>query len=146
MFAFLTFRSVYRRPVLFLFHKDQELSLLLSAGGVSCALQRIRDNTSQDKTPENVAMVEYILRNASSRKHNDILAAVAGYVAHWKDVKTWKQVIEKICEDDRDKIFALFGNEKLFEVCCSFHLDEIQTTCEFSAQIRVSFANHPSLK
>jgi hypothetical protein len=131
LFAFLTFPSVYRRPVLFLFHKDQELSLLLSAGGVSYALQRIRDNASQDKTPENVHMVEYILQNASGGNHEGTLSAVASYAVQWKDVKIWKRVIEKAGEDEKDNLFALLGEEKISEACGTFHFDEIQTTCEF---------------
>jgi hypothetical protein len=117
---------VYKRSVLFLFPKSQQFSLSLISGSVPSALQRIQDNPSQDKTPENVLIVDYILKHASAGIHRSALSVIAGYAVHWKDVVIWKQVVEKA--KDNDNYFGLIGKENLFKACCTFPFGDIQTT------------------
>jgi hypothetical protein len=116
---------VYKRSVLFLFPKNQEFSLSLASGGVSTALQRIQDNPSQDKTPENVLIADYILKHPSAEIHQNALSVIAGYAVHWKDVVIWKQVVEKA---KYNNYFSLIGKENLFKACGTFPFDDIQTT------------------
>jgi hypothetical protein len=118
--------------VLFLFHKNQELSLLLASGDVSSALQKIRDNHSQEKIPENVSAINYILKHARAQNHEIEISAVAGYAVLWKDVDIWKHAIQKLNHGKKDSYaigaFDPVGKENVFKACSTFHFDDIETT------------------
>ena len=117
--------------MLFLFHKSQEFSLLLSATCVPCAMQRLRDSPSQDNTPENVEMVDHILGNVSGDvpELGGILSAVLAYAVPWNDVTIFTRVVEGTEQDEYNcDLFGFFGQEKLLEICRTFPFKEVQHT------------------
>jgi len=128
----LTRQLDYRRLVLFLFHKSQEFSLLLASGDLSSALQKLRDNPAQDKTPENVSVVNHILKHAYAQQHEKELSAVADYAVLWKDVDVWKPAIGMVVRSKRSAYgtgpFALVGKENILKACGTFRFNDIQAT------------------
>jgi hypothetical protein len=122
----------YWRSVLCLFHKNQELSLSLASGDVPFALRRIRDSPSQEKTPENVLVINYILKNAHAQIDRSQVSAVADYAVLWKDVDIWKRVVEKVNPSKKHSYdsgpFELLGKENVLKACSTFDFDDIQAT------------------
>ena len=95
-------------------------------------MQRLRDSPSQDKTPENVKMVDHILGNVSADvpELGGILSAVLAYAVPWKDVTIFTRVVERTEEDEyNDDLFGFFGQEKLLEICHTFPFKEVEQTC-----------------
>ena len=127
----------YWRFVLFLFHKNQELSRPLASGDVSSVLRRIQDNPSQEKTPENVLVVNHILKHAHAQHDQSELSAVAVYALLWKDIDIWKHVIEKVSQSKINSYhigpFEVIGKEGIFKACSTFHFNDIQTTYVISS-------------
>ena len=128
----LTFCSEYHRLVLFLFHKSQELLLSLASGDISGALKRIQGNTSQEKTPENVLVINYILQHADAQTDKSEISAVAGYAVLWKDVDIWKRVVEKANSSKKHSFqsgpFELVGKENVVKACSTFEFNDNRTT------------------
>jgi hypothetical protein len=118
--------------VLFLFHKSQQLSLSLASGDMSAALQKIQDNPSQEKTPENVSVINYILKHADAQADKSVISAVAGYAVLWKDADIWKRVVEKANHSKTSFYhvgpFDLLGKENIFKACSTFDFNDIQAT------------------
>ena len=92
-------------------------------------MQRLRNSPSQDKTPENIEMVDHILGNVSVDvpELGSILSAVLAYAVPWKDVTIFERVLEGTEEDDYNyDLFGFFGQEKLLEICRTFPFKEVQ--------------------
>ena len=117
--------SGYYRRVLIIFHKNDALDLLLTAGGVRYAVQRLTANTSQDGTDENRQIVEYILQHADAKSHEDerALFHVANYALQWKDVDAWKRAVEQACTDMGIGVFERY---KILEACRTFSFEPVR--------------------
>jgi hypothetical protein len=98
---FLLLPLGYSRPVLVIFHKNDALDLLLEAGDVQYALQRLEKNASQGGTQENRCIVDRILQHADVKLLQDkqALSQVAKYAVQWRDVAIWRRVAEKVGVD-----------------------------------------------
>jgi len=92
----------YSQPVLVIFHKNHALDVLLEAGGVQYALQKLEKNALQDGTEENRRTVDHILQYADVKllQDKDALLQTANYAVQWNDVAIWKRVVEKVGVDD----------------------------------------------
>jgi hypothetical protein len=136
--------------VLFLFHKNQELSLSLASGNMSAALQKIQDNASQEKTPENVSVINYILEHALAQEDKREISAVAGYAVLWKDADIWKRVVEKINHSKKSSYhvgpFKRIGKENIFKACSTFDFNDIKTTYVISPHLYSSLTTSRSIR
>ena len=107
-----------------LFHQDDELDILLSAGGVNYALRRITRNGVRDRTPEDSKMVDYILRHVTARDRVT-LSAVADLALQWKDAELWRRVVET---SGANKDINVFGAQKILDACKVFSFEQVQNT------------------
>ena len=140
----------YHRLVLFLFHKNRELSLLLASGDISAALQKIHDNPSQEKTPENVSVIDYILEHVRAQEDEREISAIADYAVLWKDADIWKRVVEKVNHSKKssydDGPFKQIGKENVFKACSTFDFNDIKTTYVMSPHLYSNLTTSRSIR
>ena len=117
---------------------------------MSAALKKIQDSPSQEKTPENVFVINYILKHARAETDKREISAVAGYAVLWKDADIWKRVVEKVNQSRKSSYhvgpFELLGKENIAKACSTFDFNDIQTTYVISSHQYISLTTSHSIR
>jgi len=113
---------------------------------VYSALSKVRDSPSQEKTPENVLVINYILNHPHAQHHKSEMSAIASYAVLWKDTDIWKRVVEKV-NDNKERSydsgpFKVLGKENVLKACSTFDFNEIQTMYVMSPRQHFLTSSH----
>jgi hypothetical protein len=116
-----------------LFPTAKELDILLNAGGVSYALQKLkRAGPRDDPTPEDRKMANYVLARLTPRDKISALA-LADFAIQWNDLAMWNQLVKA---SGADKNLDVIGKDKLFAGWKKFSFENVRPTYVLRLYIR----------
>jgi hypothetical protein len=122
----LTLQSGYKRTVLVLFRGEEELDILLGAGGITYALQTlIRTGASKRQpTADDTKMANYILSRLTT--HDKATArSIAGFAVNWGDSEMWKKVVKGT---GAAKNIDMIGKDNLIRAWKKFSFEVVRPT------------------
>lgn len=78
-----------------LFHKEDELDIMLRAGGVTYALQTLARTGAarRQRSPDDLKIANYILSKISS-SDGATARTIAEFAVQWGDSEMWKKVVK----------------------------------------------------
>jgi hypothetical protein len=112
----------YRRTVLVLFHKDNEIDVRLAAGGIAEALRKIKSSSLNHQTSEDRKMADYILRKMRPTD-TSTCCTMANFAIQTRDFDLWKRVA-KITNADKD--IKVLGKQRILQACQTFQFQQVQ--------------------
>lgn len=118
------FFPVYRRTVLVLFPRQEESNILLNAGGVSYAVQKLRAAGARAPTAEDRKFANYVLSQAGTREK--ITANfMADLALRWGDSGMWRQVVKA---SGADKNIGVLGRDKFIGAWKRFSFEVVRSS------------------
>jgi hypothetical protein len=105
--------------VLVLLHEDDATSILFSAGGVTYAIQRLKNSNSDIPTADDRTLANLVL---NSLKPNDSVTAptMADFALKWNDLERWNIAIRR-----SGLPISTFGVDKLLQAWKMFSFKDV---------------------
>lgn len=105
-----------------LFPCTKELDILLKAGGVTYAIQKLKRSGQKDPTEEDRKIAKYVVDRVSTRD-KDTTRTMADFAAQWNDIAMWKQVIKA---SGADKSFDVLGKDRFIAAWKAFSFENVR--------------------
>jgi hypothetical protein len=105
-----------------LFPVEKELDILLKAGGVSYAIQKLNRAGRKDPNEEDRRMAEYVL-NRSDIRNKDIATTMADFAVQWGDTVMWTRVAKA---SGADKSVDVLGRDRFIGAWKAFSFEAVR--------------------